>query len=76
MVPAALKDSHYQSTKQLGRGVGYRYPHDFPGHFIPQAYLPEYRLFYQPSDQGDEKKIAEDLKVWRNKNSVKDKGTR
>ncbi len=66
-VPSALKDSHYQGAKRLGRGVGYRYPHDFPDHFIPQAYLPEERLFYQPSDQGDEKKIAERLKLWRNK---------
>lgn len=46
----------------------YKYPHDYPGHWVDQQYLPdelEETQFYQPSDQGHEKKIAERLKLWR-----------
>ncbi len=64
-VPDALKDASYASAKRLGRGKGYLYPHDFPDHFVPQAYLPEPRRFYTPTDQGEEKRIAERLKNWR-----------
>ncbi|MBI3805104.1 MAG: replication-associated recombination protein A [Nitrospirae bacterium] len=64
-VPDLLKDTHYAGAKRLGRGKGYRYPHDSPGHFIPQLYLPEEKVFYHPSDQGEEKKIAERLRIWR-----------
>ena len=66
-VPPYLQDSHYAGAKRLGRGKGYLYPHDHPGHFVPQAYLPEEKIFYRPSDQGEEKKIAERLQGWREK---------
>lgn len=66
-VPDALKDTHYSGAKRLGRGKGYLYPHDFPGHFIPQTYLPEEKIFYDPSDQGEERKIGERLRGWREK---------
>lgn len=39
-VPTAIKDSHYKGAQALGRGIGYQYPHDFPGHYVPQRYLP------------------------------------
>ena len=39
-VPPAIKDSHYKGAQALGHGIGYQYPHDFPGHYIPQRYLP------------------------------------
>ncbi len=58
-VPSHLKDTHYAGSKRLKRGKGYLYPHDFPGHFVPQDYLPEKRLFYKPSTQGREREIAE-----------------
>jgi len=64
-VPDALKDASYASAKRLGRGTGYLYPHDFPDHFVPQDYLPAPRRFYAPTDQGEEKRIAERLKNWR-----------
>jgi putative ATPase len=60
-VPDALKDASYASAKRLGRGKGYLYPHDFPDHFVTQNYLPERRTFYQPTDQGEEKKIKDRL---------------
>jgi putative ATPase len=49
----------------LGHGKGYKYSHDFPDAFAPQAYLPEGRVFYEPSDRGEEKRIAERLAHWR-----------
>ena len=61
-VPPHLCDSHYSGHEQLGRGVGYRYPHDFEGHFVEQQYLPEQltgRRYYIPTEQGAEKKIKE-----------------
>ncbi len=64
-VPQHLKDSHYSGAKRLERGIGYQYPHDFPGHFIPQDYLPESRSFYTPSDQGKEKEIGQRMSHWQ-----------
>ena len=48
-----------------GHGQGYKYAHDFPGHFVDQDYMPEGKKFYQPSDQGFEKDIAARLRgLW------------
>jgi len=57
-VPTALKDSN-RDADSLGHGKGYQYPHDFPGHFVPQEYFPAWRRFYLPSDQGDERRLKE-----------------
>ena len=40
-IPDYLKDAHYSGAPKLGRGVGYKYPHDYPGHFVKQQYLPD-----------------------------------
>lgn len=40
-IPNYLKDAHYASAKKLNHGIGYKYPHDYPGHWVEQAYLPE-----------------------------------
>lgn len=40
-IPPHLMDSHYQGSKKLGRGLTYVYPHDYPGHWYPQQYLPD-----------------------------------
>lgn len=45
--------------------MDYQYPHDFDGAHIPQAYLPEGRVYYQPGEQGLEKRIKERLDFWR-----------
>ncbi|MCF7732038.1 MAG: replication-associated recombination protein A [Akkermansiaceae bacterium] len=45
----------------------YLYSHDFEGSYIPQAYLPEGRVYYQPGEQGMEKRIKERLEFWRQK---------
>ena len=43
----------------------YLYAHDFEGAYVPQAYLPEGKIYYQPGDQGMEKRIKERLEFWR-----------
>ena len=64
-VPAHLQDAHYKGAKNLGRGVGYDYPHDYPNNYVKQQYLPNEIVgerFYMPSDNGYEKKIQEHLR--------------
>ncbi len=56
-VPLHLKDAHYTGAKRLKRGVGYKYPHDFKGHYVSQQYMESQRNFYIPSDQGYERTI-------------------
>jgi putative ATPase len=66
-VPPHLMDAN-RDGKGLGHGKGYQYPHDFPGHFTPQQYLPDEvrgRVFYKPSEQGYEADVSERLKRWR-----------
>ncbi len=60
-VPDHLKDAHYRGAARLGRGKGYQYPHDHPGHYVAQDYLPRKREYYQPTEQGEEKRIKERL---------------
>lgn len=64
-VPEHLKGTGYKGAKKLGRGKGYLYAHDFEGHFVPQAHLPEGRVFYEPTANGEERRIAERLAYWR-----------
>lgn len=64
-VPEHLRDAHYPGAKRLGHGEGYKYAHDFPGHFVPQDYLGARKHYYEPSEQGVEKKIKERLERWR-----------
>ncbi|HID86761.1 MAG TPA: replication-associated recombination protein A, partial [Anaerolineae bacterium] len=68
-VPDHLKDAS-RDAKALGHGVGYKYPHAYPGHWVEQRYLPEGVKggWYQPSDQGYEREIRERLRRWRAKN--------
>ena len=40
-IPPYLQDAHYASAEKLGRGVGYKYAHDYPHHYVPQQYLPD-----------------------------------
>ena len=40
-IPSYLRDEHYSGHEMLGRGIGYKYPHDYPGHFVEQQYLPD-----------------------------------
>lgn len=61
-IPPHLQDAHYKSSGKLGHGIGYKYSHDFPNHYVTQQYLPDDlvgTVFYEPSGNGYEKKIAE-----------------
>lgn len=52
-IPLHLKDAHYNSSKKLGHGIEYQYPHNFPNHYIKQQYLPNElidKVFYEPCD--------------------------
>jgi len=66
-VPDHLKDAHYKGADRLGRGRGYKYPHDYPGHYAAQDYLPQKREYYRPTEQGEEKRIKERLAGLRKK---------
>ena len=51
-VPAHLQDSHYGGSAKLGHGIGYKYAHNYPNHYVKQQYLPdgmEEQVFYHPS---------------------------
>ena len=63
-VPTHLKDASYQGAKALGRGVGYKYAHDHPEHFVAQDYVSstEKIVYYEPTDMGFEKSIKERLR--------------
>jgi putative ATPase len=64
-VPETLHDSHYTGAKRLGQGEGYKYAHDFPDHFVAQDYLGVNKRYYEPTDQGAEKKIKDRVEKWR-----------
>ncbi|MBU5438152.1 replication-associated recombination protein A [Tissierella sp. MSJ-40] len=63
-VPTHLRDGHYPGAKNLGHGIGYKYPHDYENAFIPQQYLPtEFigKKYYEPTENGYEKEIKKRL---------------
>ena len=63
-VHAHLQDRHYKGAEKLGHGLGYKYAHDYPNHYVTQQYLPdgmEGMRFYEPSENGYEKKIREHM---------------
>jgi putative ATPase len=68
-VPPHLQDSHYGGAEKLGRGIEYKYAHDYPGHYVKQQYLPseiEGEVFYEPDGNGYESVINEYLEKIRN----------
>ena len=63
-VPNHIRNASTKLTKELGWGSGYQYPHDFEGHYVREEYLPDAirgHRYYQPSDSGQERAIAERL---------------
>ena len=54
-VPVHLQDAHYKGAQKLGHGTGYKYAHDYPGHYVKQQYLPDEikdARFYEPGVLG------------------------
>lgn len=67
-IPPSIRDAHYRGAKDLGRGEGYLYPHDYGG-YVKQDYMPEEfkdEIFYKPKNIGYENKINEYLKMLEN----------
>ena len=63
-VPMHLRNAPAEGMEELGYSVGYKYPHDFPGHIVKQQYMTDATLgktYYDPTDIGYEKKISEYL---------------
>ncbi|MBE5947565.1 MAG: AAA family ATPase [Lachnospiraceae bacterium] len=74
-VPTHLMDAHYKGAAKLGHGEGYKYPHVYPNHYVEQQYLPTElvgKVFYEPSDNGYEKKLKEYWSSIKNPNSDKE----
>ncbi|MBB6729374.1 replication-associated recombination protein A [Cohnella zeiphila] len=68
-VPIHLRDAHYSGAKKLGH-VGYLYPHDYPGHYVDQQYLPDAirdQVFFEASEQGMEDKMRQNQERRRSK---------
>ncbi|MBR5463138.1 replication-associated recombination protein A [Butyricimonas virosa] len=66
-VPLHLRNAPTKLMKDLNYGQDYKYPHDYPGNFVEQPYLPEElkeKKFYQPQQNAQEVKILERLKAW------------
>ena len=69
-VPVHLQDAHYKGSANLGHGVGYKYAHDYPEHYVKQQYLPDEirdARFYEPTEIGHEKGIKERLERLRSR---------
>ncbi len=66
-VPLHLRNAVTGLMKDSAYGQGYRYAHDYPGHFVEQAYLPpalQQRRYYEPGSEGAEQALAERLRQW------------
>ena len=73
-IPPHLQDAHYKGAGKLGHGIGYKYAHDYPDHYVQQQYLPgeiEGARFYRPGQNGYEKKIGEWLDYLRRNSTRK-----
>ena len=69
-VPVHLQDAHYKGAEKLGHGIGYKYAHDYPEHYVKQQYLPNEikdAVFYEPTEIGCEKQMKERLDRLRNR---------
>ena len=67
-VPLHIRNAPTSLMKELDYGKGYKYPHDYPDHFVEEEYLPENlkgKIYYHPSDQGFEKEVKKRLEYWR-----------
>ena len=67
-VPVHLQDAHYGGHEKLGHGIGYKYAHSYPNHYVKQQYLPDEIVgerFYELSDMGYEKKLKEHMEFIR-----------
>jgi len=67
-VPKPLRGSSYKGAKRLAH-TGYKYAHDYNGHFVDQEYMPSSAVYYEPTRQGYEETILQRLAQWKNKDT-------
>ncbi len=73
-VPLHIRNAPTRLMKDLGYGKDYKYPHDYPEHFVEEEYLPENlkgRTYYHPADQGFEREVKRRLEYWRKRKKEK-----
>jgi putative ATPase len=73
-VPLHIRNAPTPLMEGLGYGKDYKYPHDYPDHFVEEEYLPENlrgKTYYHPTEQGFEKEIKRRLEYWRRKKAEK-----
>ena len=73
-VPLHIRNAPTPLMEDLGYGKDYKYPHDYPEHFVEEEYLPQNlggRTYYHPTEQGFEKEIKRRLEYWRRKKKEK-----
>jgi putative ATPase len=76
-VPLHIRNAPTSLMEELGYGKGYKYPHDYPEHFVAEEYLPENlrgRIYYRPSEQGFEREIKKRLEHWKKQRDNKKEG--
>ena len=71
-VPDHLRDANYRGAKRLGHGEGYKYAHEYEGHWVDQDYIPTTRIYYRPTDEGHEKTLKERLDAIRKARGIED----
>jgi putative ATPase len=67
-IPKHLRNAPTETMKEMGNAIGYKYPHDYPGGFVPERYLPPELAnlqIYQPTERGLDAKIKERLELYR-----------
>lgn len=68
-VPAHLRDASYRGASQLGHGTGYKYPHDYPGSWVRQQYMPDElaaKKYYAPGSNPIEERVRQRLDAMKN----------
>ena len=73
-VPLHIRNAPTKLMEDLDYGKDYKYPHDYPDHFVEEEYLPENlkgRTYYHPTEQGFEREIKKKLEIWRRKKGEK-----
>ena len=74
-IPKRLRNAPTELMKEIGNAKGYKYPHDFPGGFVPERYLPDEikdLIVYHPTDRALDAQIKERLQNYRAQ--IKSKG--
>ena len=69
-VPLHIRNAPTSLMKNLGYGKDYKYPHDYPDHFVEEEYLPENlrgKIYYRPAEEGFEREVKRRLEGWRKK---------